>query len=259
VRKTISTAFLLVVAAAAPAAAAGREVPVSLRGSPASMERQNAVAKESSLEFARTAAELRALEREGELVRLEGGDDYAFAAGVSGPVARPEVRTFVERLSAQYRDGCGERLVVTSLTRPTLRQPGNAHPLSVHPAGIAVDLRISRKAACRKWLETTLLSLEKGGVLDVTRESSPPHYHVALFPGAYRAHLERLAAAREAAETRAKAEELRAAAGVARAALGTAAAGQDPPGGGAAAALLAGALALAACLALTRLRARLKT
>lgn len=197
-RTTIWCALALSMVTAAPAWAG--EVPVTLRGSPASMQRQNAVAKENDLAFVRTRAELRALEREGELVRLRGNADYTFAKGVSGPVARPEVRTFVERLAAQYRDGCGERLVVTSLTRPSSRQPGNAHQLSVHPAGIAVDLRVSKKAACRGWLEGTLLSLERRGLLDVTRERNPPHYHVALFPDAYGAYLGRIAAAEEKTE-----------------------------------------------------------
>ena len=38
---------------------------------------------------------------------------------------------------------------------------------------------------CRSWLEKVLLSLEKTGVLEATRESHPPHYHVALFPKPY--------------------------------------------------------------------------
>jgi LysM repeat protein len=105
--------------------------------------------------------------------------------GVSHPVARPAVRVFVERLAAQYRAACGEKLVVTSLTRPVLEQPRNASDLSVHPAGMAVDLRVSRDRGCVRWLEKTLLSLEKQGVLDVTRERRPPHYHVALFPDPY--------------------------------------------------------------------------
>src|SRR5690606_8979905 len=55
----------------------------------------------------------------------------------------------------------------------------------VHPAGMAVDLRISSSAACRSWLESTLLSLERQEVLDVTRERHPPHYHIALFVDRY--------------------------------------------------------------------------
>ena len=39
--------------------------------------------------------------------------------------------------------------------------------------------------ACRSWLENVLLSLEKTGVLEATRESRPPHYHIALFPRPY--------------------------------------------------------------------------
>ena len=79
----------------------------------------------------------------------------------------------------------GERLVITSLTRPLSRQPENASALSVHPAGMAVDLRIPASKWNRAWLEQTLLSLEDKAVLDVTREHHPPHYHVAVFPVQY--------------------------------------------------------------------------
>ncbi|HEU0051648.1 MAG TPA: DUF5715 family protein [Longimicrobium sp.] len=189
VRQSIAAAVALTALAAVPARAG---VPVSLRGSPESMQRQNAIAKENHLAFVRDRDQLAELEVEGELVPLEGNDHYDVSKGVSAPVARPEVRTFVERLAPQYHEGCGERLVVTSLTRPESTQPSNAHPLSVHPAGMAVDLRISRKADCRRWLEETLLSLEEQGVLDITREVTPPHYHVALFPEAYMAYVARI-------------------------------------------------------------------
>ena len=181
--------LVLTVAAALPASAA--EVPASLRGSPASMVRQNQVAKESDYSFLRDGAEVRRFVAKGLLVPVDGDANYR-TSKVSFPYARPEVATFIERLGAQYRDRCGERMVVTSLTRPKVSQPGNAHELSVHPAGMAVDLRISRSAACRTWLEATLLSLERRGLLDVTRERNPPHYHVAVFPDAYGAHLRRL-------------------------------------------------------------------
>jgi LysM repeat protein len=89
------------------------------------------------------------------------------------------------RLSQQYRAACGERLIVTSLLRPINNQPANAVALSVHPTGMAVDLRIPTKSKCRSWLEKTLLSLEKERVLDVTRERRPPHYHVAVYAEQY--------------------------------------------------------------------------
>jgi hypothetical protein len=168
------------------------DVPVTLRGSPASMSRQHQVARDLGLEFARTPAHIRQMEAAGELVRLEGNPDYGFREGMRSGVARPEMRTFIERLSAQYRSACGERLIVTSLTRAMSNQPSNSHPLSVHPTGMAVDLRISQRPACRQWLERTLLSLESQGLLDITRENSPPHYHVALFPEQYLAYLQRI-------------------------------------------------------------------
>ena len=191
----------LLSAVAAPVTA---DVPVTLDGSPESMVRQDGVARAQEYAFAETPADLRELERAGELVRLEGDTNYELADFVRYSEARPEMRTFIERFSAQYRDATGEKLVVTSLSRPEMRQPGNSHELSVHPAGMAVDLRVSDRAASRRWLEDTLLSLERRDVLDVTREFNPPHYHVALFPDAYMAHVTDLRseeAEREAAES----------------------------------------------------------
>lgn len=119
-------------------------------------------------------------------------------AKVSFPYTRPLVKQFIERLAAQYRAATGERLVVTSLVRPTSRQPRNASPYSVHPAGIAVDFRVPASSNDRFWLEATLLMLEGEGVLDVTRERRPPHYHVAIFPEEYETYLSK----RLAAETK---------------------------------------------------------
>lgn len=163
-------------------------VPVSLSGSPQSMLRQHTVALHSGYEFVRTPRELREALEAGDLVRVGGNENFALKSSAEG-VTRPEVVHFIERFSAGYRGACGERLVVTSLTRPLSRQPRNAHPLSVHPAGMAMDLRVPRTPRCRKWFEDTLLDLERRGVLDVTRERNPAHYHVALFPEPYLAHL----------------------------------------------------------------------
>lgn len=168
-----------------------------LRGSPESMVRQNEVARENDYTFLRTPSQVREFVEEGRLVPIDGNADYRVSSGVDYPFARPELRTFLERLAAQYRAGCGEQLVVTSLTRPLSRQPGNAHPLSVHPAGMAVDLRVSQEPGCRQWLEATLLSLEGNDLIDVTRERRPPHYHIAVFADAYMAHVARLEVAEQ--------------------------------------------------------------
>jgi LysM repeat protein len=156
----------------------------TLRGSTRTMQRQNLIAQDHDYTFLRTSAQIRRFVDSGYLVGMGGNADYTLAA-VSHPYARPAVKMFVERLSSQYRSACGEKLVVTSLTRAVQEQPRNASDLSVHPAGMAVDMRISRKRSCVVWLEKTLLSLEKQGVLDATRERRPPHYHVALFPEPY--------------------------------------------------------------------------
>lgn len=162
-----------------------------LRGSPSSMREQHSVAVNESLSFSDDAAEVRRLVEKGGLEQIVPNADYGMS-GVSYPYAVPEVRTFVERIARQYREANGAMLVVTSLTRPSSLQPRNAHELSVHPAGMAVDFRVPETAKERQWLESVLLKLENAGVLDVTRERFPPHYHVAVFPIPYAAYVARL-------------------------------------------------------------------
>jgi LysM repeat protein len=171
----------------------------SLRGSPATMQQQHRVALQHDYTFIQTSAQLRRFVDAGLLVSVPGNANYTLAR-VSHPYARPAIKLFIERLSAQYRSACGEKLVVTSLTRPVREQPRNASHLSVHPAGMAVDLRISNSAACRRWLESTLLSLEKQGVLNAIRENRPPHYHVALYPTSYTRYVAQVTNARGTAQ-----------------------------------------------------------
>ena len=164
-------------------------VGVGLGGSPASVQRQNSVAKELGFTFIETSDEVTELVAADELVPVPGNAHYEVLESVSYKFARPELRMFLERLAEQYHEGTGERLVVTSLTRPSSEQPRNSHPLSVHPTGMAIDLRISSSGKSRAWIESVLLKLERQGVLDITRERYPPHYHVALFPDAYKDYL----------------------------------------------------------------------
>jgi len=156
----------------------------SLRGSSASVEKQNSLAVAYGFTFVRTAQQMSRLVNGGQLVKVSS-TRHMNLHNVSFPYARDGVRLFVNRLSAQYYNACGEKLTVTSLSRPIDQQPPNAASRSVHPAGMAVDLRVPSKRQCRNWLERTLLSLENKGVLDVTRERRPPHYHVAVFVESY--------------------------------------------------------------------------
>src|SRR5688572_22049412 len=162
----------------------------SLNGSRTAMVRQNSIAHQQDYTFLRTSTEVRSYVERGLLVPVRGNGNYK-VDDASYPYARPAVKLLVERLSEQYKSACGEKLVVTSLTRPLNKQPRNAHKLSVHPAGMAVDLRISRKASCRRYLESSLKGLEARGVLEATRERSPAHYHVAVFPTQYNRYVAR--------------------------------------------------------------------
>jgi LysM repeat protein len=164
------------------------QAPTSLAGSRASMEYQHTHAVSRGYGFAHTSRDVSDLVSRGELVRVTANRNFVIH-NVSYPYLRPTVKTLLERLSAQYHNACGEQLTVTSMTRPIARQPANAHSESVHPTGMAFDLRIPSSQRCRSWLERTLLSLEDSNVLDVTRERNPPHYHVAVFPEPYQHYL----------------------------------------------------------------------
>ncbi len=170
-----------------------------LRGSAASLDRQNEQARLHDFTYLNTPADVRRFVEAGYLVPVRPNQDYD-VHNVSFPYARPEARLFIQRLAAQYRAACGEKLVVTSLTRPRNRQPPNASSRSVHPTGMAIDLRVSQNARCRSWLESTLLSLEGQGVLEAIRERRPPHYHVALYPRPYSEHVARVTGEARTAE-----------------------------------------------------------
>ena len=202
-KRALLTAILPFLLSVATAHAA--EVGISLRGSRASMERQNRIAQELAYTFLRTDAQVERLAEGGQLVPVPGSEHLTVLA--SRAYARPAVRDFVTRLAEQYAAGCGEPLVVTSLTRPSQRQPGNASPLSVHPAGMAVDLRVSRSGRCVDWLQAELLALEELGLIDATREFRPPHFHIAVFPEAYERHAEGLVADSTARAERERTEQ----------------------------------------------------
>lgn len=171
-------------AVVATAVAATPVAGQSLRGSARSLDRQNDVARQHEFTYIDTKERVEYFAEQGWLVRIRPTSDFELHA-VSFPYARPEVQLFIERLARQYRVACGERMVVTSLTRPKTRQPRNASDRSVHPTGMAIDLRYSRDRNCRRWLEGVLLDLEGAGILEATLERRPVHYHVALYPRQY--------------------------------------------------------------------------
>ncbi|HXU28955.1 MAG TPA: DUF5715 family protein [Thermoanaerobaculia bacterium] len=160
----------------------------TLVGSPASMDRQNRAAEDEAFTYLRNPEDIEVFVRHGLLVYVPGNGEYQ-VDGASFPYARPEVKRFLEWMGHLERKSCGEPLVATSLVRPKSHQPRNASIHSVHPTGMAMDLRRSLRRACSSLLESTLLDLESRGILEATKERFPAHYHVALFPEAFSSYL----------------------------------------------------------------------
>lgn len=156
----------------------------SLLGSRSSVDLMFRNAQQQDLYFYQTSAGVRRAATNGSLVRLSGNGNYQLS-GVSQPYVLPTTRTFVERLASQYRNACGERLVITSAARPKSQRLANSVDKSVHPTGMAVDLRKPTSGRCLSWLRSTLVSLERRGLLEATEERRPPHFHVAIFPRQY--------------------------------------------------------------------------
>ncbi len=161
----------------------------SLRGSPSSVERIYRQALDHGLHFYETSAGVKKAATNGKFVKLSANSDYR-VHDVSYPFVLPSTRTFIERLARQYRSACGEQLVVTSGIRPKSLRLANSVDKSVHPTGMAVDLRKPTNSRCLSWLRATLLSLDQAGTVDAVEERRPPHFHVAVFPSQYGRYIE---------------------------------------------------------------------
>ncbi len=165
--------------------AAGPAEAQSLSGSWASMNKQVQEAARHDYTYIRNPSQLASFVEAGYLVPVRGNEHY-YLKEVSFPYARQEVKEFIELVAEEYHHGCDEQLVVTSLTRPKNRQPRNASRRSVHPTGMALDLRRSWNSKCRRLLEQMLLRFEAYGVIEATLERRPYHYHLAVFPRIFR-------------------------------------------------------------------------
>jgi hypothetical protein len=173
----------------------------TLKGSQTSVLSMYNYATRHDLEFHRDKPAVQAALREGSLVSLASNSrDYELHQ-ITYPYVLPETKLFVERLSAQYRASCGDKLVVTSATRPESMKLRNASDLSVHSTGMAIDLRSTKiSKACRSFLSSTLLALEKSGVIEATQENRPAHFHVAVYPALYSRYVTALTQAAAVAE-----------------------------------------------------------
>ena len=186
-RIAIAAALAAMTALALPALAqrANRE-PESLRGSKASVEKMYDFAQRHRFPFYLTPTTLDSAIADGKLVALTGDSTYELTRGVGFSYATREAKEFVTLFAPQYLAACGSPLTVTSAARPMSRQPRNANPHSVHPTGIAVDIRRPPPGPCLTWVRTALAELEAKGIVEATEEHHPVHLHVAVLraPGA---------------------------------------------------------------------------
>jgi hypothetical protein len=153
--------------------------PVELRGSKESVEKMYDFAQANHLPFYLSPTNVRDAVAQQKLVPLTGDATYELTRGVGYSYATPEARQFVQAFAPQYLAACGTPLTVTSAARPVTRQPRNANPHSVHPTGIAVDLR-RPVGPCLTWVRSALAELEKKGIIEATEERRPAHLHLAV-------------------------------------------------------------------------------
>ena len=155
-------------------------VPSELHGSQESVQKMWDFATMHGLTFYQTPRDIDRAVSEGKLVPLDGDASYQLTQGVGFSYATREAKQFVVSFAPQYAAACGAPLVVTSAARPTSRQPRNSNPYSVHPTGIAVDLRRPPAGPCQRWLRNALAELEEQGYVEATEERHPVHLHVAV-------------------------------------------------------------------------------
>jgi hypothetical protein len=169
---------MLVCGTTAQAQRRGR--PEELRGSKASVQRMHDFAQAHRLPFYLTQTNVDTAVARGRLVPLTGDSTYELTKGVGFSYATREAREFIQSFAPQYAAACGAPLIVTSAARPLNRQPRNSNPYSVHPTGIAVDLRRPPAGPCQTWVRSALAVLERAGIIEATEERHPVHFHIAV-------------------------------------------------------------------------------
>jgi LysM repeat protein len=166
--------------AAAQAKARRNAEPQDLHGSKESVEKMYDFATSHGMTFYLTQTNIDDAIARGRLVPLTGDSTYELTRGVGFSYSTREARAFVQAFAPQYLTACGAPLTLTSAARPTSKQPHNANPHSVHPTGIAVDIRRPYRGPCLDWVRTALTELERKGIIEATEEHHPVHLHIAV-------------------------------------------------------------------------------
>ncbi len=151
-----------------------------LGGELSSSERQLAYTKANAIPLISSNADYWELVRRGYLVSLRHPD---LEVGAKRPHVLPTTARFIYEIAEQFRTaGCG-RLRINDATRLVSERPKNGSPYSVHPAGMALDVRvINLSERCYAELNRLLHTAEAELQADVTREYKPEHFHVVVIP-----------------------------------------------------------------------------
>ena len=202
----VAAALSIALPSSAQAQRHGRaQEPAELHGSKQSVEKMYSFAVSHRMPFYLTPTNVDKAIADGRLVPLTGDSTYELTRGVGFAYGTREVKQFVLAFAPQYLAACGVPLTVTSAARPMSNQPHNANPHSVHPTGIAVDIRRPPPGPCLTWVRGALAELEERKVVEATEEHHPVHLHVAVLvqPGAkiVLPNLVRTAVARQAPVT----------------------------------------------------------
>lgn len=141
-------------------------------------EQQLQYAKGRQLPLMTTVAQYQERIANGYFVPFEGPYLHVLA---DRPYALPSTVAFVTEMSVAYNTaGCG-KLVVRDALRLTTERPANGSIHSVHPAGMAVDIRVKYiKRECADWLRSYIRLKEVAGKVDGTHELEPEHLHVVV-------------------------------------------------------------------------------
>lgn len=178
----------------------------TLRGSPAALAGENAMADRHRLSRIRDVGELRRFIDAGLLVPIAATDAYELDAtlGEADPDhaalyahARPWVREFLDETLGEGHRLHGDRFMLTSLVRTVAYQrllrrryaaaagaSGARSRMSSHLTGSTVDIRImGLSPEAESWLRGRLVALERLGAVRATEErGSSVCFHVMVSP-----------------------------------------------------------------------------
>ena len=137
-------------------------------------------AKEHRIAFMHTNRMYREAINTGHFVRLHHPKLIVLARR---PYVLPATAKFIYALAEDFAEaGCGP-LTVTGAGRLTSERPSTGSIYSVHPTGMAVDLRVRNLSQyCELWLNGYLEAMEQEVRIDATREHNPPHFHTVVLP-----------------------------------------------------------------------------